>query len=122
MTTRRVLVLNGPNLGMLGAREPDVYGNTTMADLERACREAGESLGLSVEVRQTDDEAELVAWLHEAANRLGTGGDQPRCLHALLVRTARCRGDADRTFDRGSPDQPGCAGELPSPLGGCRGR
>ncbi len=67
MTNRRVLVLNGPNLGMLGAREPDVYGNTTMADLERACREAGESLGLSVEVRQTDDEAELVAWLHEAA-------------------------------------------------------
>ncbi|MCZ3390179.1 MAG: type II 3-dehydroquinate dehydratase [Actinomycetia bacterium] len=68
MTTRRVLVLNGPNLGMLGAREPDVYGHTTMADLERACREAGESLGLSVEVRQTDDEAELVAWLHEAAS------------------------------------------------------
>lgn len=67
VTNRRVLVLNGPNLGMLGAREPDVYGNTTMADLERACREAGESLGLSVEVRQTDDEAELVAWLHEAA-------------------------------------------------------
>ncbi len=67
MTNRRVLVLNGPNLGMLGAREPDVYGHTTMADLERACREAGESLGLSVEVRQTDDEAELVAWLHEAA-------------------------------------------------------
>lgn len=67
MTTRRVLVLNGPNLGMLGAREPDVYGHTTMADLERACREAGESLDLSVEVRQTDDEAELVAWLHEAA-------------------------------------------------------
>lgn len=67
VTNRRVLVLNGPNLGMLGAREPDVYGHTTMADLERACREAGESLGLSVEVRQTDDEAELVAWLHEAA-------------------------------------------------------
>jgi len=67
VTTRRVLVLNGPNLGMLGAREPDVYGHTTMAELERACREAGESLGLSVEVRQTDDEAELVGWLHEAS-------------------------------------------------------
>ena len=69
MTNRRVLVLNGPNLGMLGAREPDVYGHATMADVERACREAGESLGLSVEVRQTDDEAELVAWLHEAATQ-----------------------------------------------------
>lgn len=67
MTTRRVLVLNGPNLGMLGSREPDVYGTATLADLERACREAGESLGLTVEVRQTDDEAELVGWLHEAA-------------------------------------------------------
>ena len=69
MTTRRVLVLNGPNLAMLGAREPDVYGHTTMAELERACREAGESLGLSVEVRQTDDEAELVGWLHEASTQ-----------------------------------------------------
>lgn len=68
MTTRRVLVLNGPNLGMLGSREPDVYGSTTLADLEQACVEAGESLGLSVEVRQTDDEAELVSWLHEAAS------------------------------------------------------
>lgn len=67
MTTRRVLVLNGPNLSMLGSREPDVYGSATLADLERACREAGESLGLAVEVRQTDDEAELVSWLHEAA-------------------------------------------------------
>jgi 3-dehydroquinate dehydratase-2 len=67
MPVRRVLVLNGPNLGMLGAREPDVYGHATMTDVERACREAGESLGLSVDVRQTDDEAELVAWLHEAA-------------------------------------------------------
>ena len=67
MAERHVLVLNGPNLGMLGAREPEVYGQTTLADLERACREAGESLGLAVEVRQTDDEAELVSWLHEAA-------------------------------------------------------
>jgi 3-dehydroquinate dehydratase-2 len=67
VATRRVLVLNGPNLGMLGAREPEVYGHATLDELERACREAGESLGLSVEVRQTDDEAELVAWLHEAA-------------------------------------------------------
>lgn len=67
MAKRNVLVLNGPNLGMLGAREPEVYGHITPADLERACREAGESLGLSVEVRQTDDEAELVGWLHQAA-------------------------------------------------------
>ena len=67
MANRTVLVLNGPNLGMLGSREPDVYGSTSHDDLERACREAGEALGLDVIVRQTDDEAQLVAWLHEAA-------------------------------------------------------
>src|SRR5215203_309987 len=54
---------------MLGSREPDVYGGTSLADLERACREAGESLGLDVDVRQTDDEATLLSWLHEAASQ-----------------------------------------------------
>jgi len=67
VASRKVLVLNGPNLSMLGSREPDVYGQTSLADLERACREAGESLDLDVEVRQTDDEATLVGWLQEAA-------------------------------------------------------
>ena len=62
------MVLNGPNLGMLGAREPEVYGTTSFADLERACTEAGRSLDLDVDVRQTDNEATLVGWLHEAAH------------------------------------------------------
>src|SRR5215211_4626417 len=65
---RRVLVLNGPNLGRLGTREPGVYGSTTHADLVELCRAEGTSLGLDVEVRQTDSEAELVGWLHEAAD------------------------------------------------------
>lgn len=65
--SRPVWVLNGPNLSMLGAREPDVYGSATLDDLTNACTAAGESLGLDVEVRQTDDEAELVGWLHAAA-------------------------------------------------------
>lgn len=64
----RVLVLNGPNLGRLGSREPDVYGSTTFEDLVTECRKAGAELGLDVDVRQTDDEAELVGWLHEAAD------------------------------------------------------
>jgi 3-dehydroquinate dehydratase II len=64
-----VLVLNGPNLGRLGSREPDVYGSTTYADLVAACQRAGGELGLEVEVRQTDSEAELVGWLHEAADQ-----------------------------------------------------
>ncbi len=65
---RRVLVLNGPNLGRLGSREPEVYGRASHAVLVEACRAAGRELGLDVEVRQTDDEAQLVSWLHEAAD------------------------------------------------------
>lgn len=65
---RQVFVLNGPNLGRLGSREPDVYGSLTFADLVELCRNAGREVGLSVDVRQTDDEAELVGWVHEAAD------------------------------------------------------
>ena len=64
----RVLVLNGPNLGRLGSREPDVYGATSYDDLVRLCTADGRSLGLDVEVRQSDSEAELIGWLHEAAD------------------------------------------------------
>jgi 3-dehydroquinate dehydratase-2 len=64
---KQVLVLNGPNLGQLGAREPDVYGTQTFDDLAEACRMTGRTLDLHVEVRQTDDEAEMIGWVHEAA-------------------------------------------------------
>ena len=64
----RVLVLNGPNLGRLGIREPDVYGSLSFDELAKQCREAGRELGLDVDVRQTDDESELLHWLHEAAD------------------------------------------------------
>lgn len=64
----RVLVLGGPNLARLGSREPDVYGAADYAALDGLCRSVGAELGLQVEVRQTDDEAELVGWLHEAAD------------------------------------------------------
>ena len=64
----RVLVLNGPNLGRLGSREPEVYGTTTFAALVAACEATAAELGLGVEVRQTDDETELVHWLHAAAD------------------------------------------------------
>ena len=65
---RRVLVLNGPNLGRLGKREPSVYGTATHADLVELCQEAGKELGLHVEVRQTEYEGELVTWVHEACD------------------------------------------------------
>jgi 3-dehydroquinate dehydratase-2 len=66
--TRPVLVLNGPNLGRLGSREPDVYGATSYAGLVEECGKLGAELGFDVEVRETNDEAELVRWLHEAAD------------------------------------------------------
>jgi 3-dehydroquinate dehydratase-2 len=65
---RRVLVLNGPNLGRLGRREPAIYGATTYDELAALCVQAGRDLGLEVEVRQSDSEADLLHWLHEAAD------------------------------------------------------
>jgi 3-dehydroquinate dehydratase-2 len=63
-----VYVLNGPNLGRLGTREPEVYGKTTYADLVAMCEQAGKELGLDVIVRQTDAEHEMIGWLHTAAD------------------------------------------------------
>lgn len=65
---KKVLVLNGPNLRRLGKREPGIYGASTYDDLVALCVEHGQGLGLEVDVRQTDDEATLVGWLHEAAD------------------------------------------------------
>jgi 3-dehydroquinate dehydratase II len=67
-----VLVLSGPNIGRLGTRQPEIYGRTTHEDLAQLCRDLGKELGLDVEVRQSDSEAELIGWLHEAAD---TGAD-----------------------------------------------
>ena len=65
---RKVLVLNGPNLGRLGSREPDVYGSVSYAGLVKACEAVGAELGFEVEVRETNDEGDIVRWLHEAAD------------------------------------------------------
>ncbi len=64
----RVLVLNGVNLGRLGRRQPEIYGDVTHAQLAEHLIGAGRGLGLAVEVRQTDSEAEMVGWLLEAAD------------------------------------------------------
>ncbi len=65
----RVLVLNGPNLGRLGRRQPEIYGTTTHDELAEACRAWGADLGLEVTVRQTNHEGELLDWLNDAADR-----------------------------------------------------
>jgi 3-dehydroquinate dehydratase II len=86
----RVLVLNGPNLGRLGRREPEIYGSTTHDDLVRLCVQAGATVGLDVEVRQTDSEAQLLGWLHEAADT-----STPVVLNgAALTHTSIALGDA----------------------------
>jgi 3-dehydroquinate dehydratase-2 len=66
--SHNVIILNGPNLGRLGVREPEVYGFATLADLVDSATEWGKELGLTVSVRQTDDEAEMLSWLHEAVD------------------------------------------------------
>ncbi|MEY4648528.1 MAG: hypothetical protein RL009_944 [Actinomycetota bacterium] len=63
-----VLVLNGPNLGRLGSREPDIYGSLDYAGLVAKLEESASSLGISVDVRQSDSESELIGWLHEAVD------------------------------------------------------
>ncbi len=65
---KKVLVLNGPNLGRLGRRQPEIYGTTTHADLAELCAEWGRDLGLEVEVRQTNHEGQMLDWLNGAAD------------------------------------------------------
>ena len=75
-----VLVLNGPNLNLLGTRKPEVYGRTTLADVEAMCREEGGKLGLDVEFRQSNHEGALVDWIHEFGAEVKAG----RCIGAVF--------------------------------------
>lgn len=64
-----ILILNGPNLNMLGRREPAIYGTDTLADIEKLCTETGAHLGLQITCRQSNHEGELVTWIQEAIGR-----------------------------------------------------
>jgi 3-dehydroquinate dehydratase-2 len=64
--SRKVLILNGPNLNMLGTREVEIYGRETLSDIEEACRTHGAGLDLDVDFRQTNSESELVDWIQAA--------------------------------------------------------
>ena len=73
--TFKVLILNGPNLNMLGVREPTIYGSETLSDIEALCQREGESLSMLVNCRQSNEEGELVTWIHQARDNI----------HGLLI-------------------------------------
>ena len=67
--SRIVAVLNGPNLNLLGKRQPEIYGGETLADVEAECRRAGAGLGLEIEFRQSNREYEIIDWIHGCRGR-----------------------------------------------------
>ncbi len=68
-----VLVLNGPNLNLLGTRKPEVYGTTTLVDVEKMCHDAASQLGLDLEFRQSNHEGQLIDWIHAAGAEVKAG-------------------------------------------------
>ncbi len=70
---KKILVLNGPNLNLLGTREPETYGRETLADVERLCQDAGAALGVAIECRQSNHEGQLVDWVQEAGREVAAG-------------------------------------------------
>jgi 3-dehydroquinate dehydratase II len=90
----KIWVLNGPNLNLLGTREPAVYGSATLADVETACRQAAKAHGADVDFRQSNHEGALIDWLHEAG-RGGAGETLGVVLNAgAYTHTSVALGDA----------------------------
>lgn len=67
--SKKILILNGPNLNMLGVREPEIYGHQTLADIEKLCRETARRFNMRIDFRQSNHEGELVTWIQKALGR-----------------------------------------------------
>ena len=92
---RTVYVLNGPNLNLLGKRQPTIYGQETLEDVEASCRRVGAELGLSIEFRQSNREYEIIDWIHEARERADAIVINP----AAFTHTSVAILDALHTFE-----------------------
>jgi len=68
----KIVILNGPNLNLLGQRQPEIYGRDTLADVEANCRQLAETVGLDLDFKQSNHEGQLIDWIHEA--RTGAAG------------------------------------------------
>jgi len=68
--SQAILILNGPNLNLLGTRQPEIYGRETLADIEAACVRHGQALGFTVEFRQSNHEGQLIDWIQQARGRV----------------------------------------------------
>ena len=89
MPAPRVHVLNGPNLNLLGVREPDIYGRQTLRDVGQLCQEVADRHGLELIFRQTNAEYQMIEWLHEARHDAGVAVNPAAfCYHSVPVLDA----------------------------------
>lgn len=93
--TKMIYILNGPNLNLLGKREPAIYGHDTLQDIEANCRKTGLSLGLDCKLKQSNHEGQIVDWIHEAREQAAGIIINP----AALTHTSVAVLDALNTFD-----------------------